>query len=168
MSLPVVTHVIELTTRVAAPPARCFDLSRSIEMHLHSTAATGEEVAHGRSTGLLEAGETIAWRARHFGVRQVLVVRISAFDPPRYFRDSQVRGAFRGFDHDHWFEPDGEGGTIIRERFAFEVPLGVLGRLVGRWIVAPYLRSFLAKRLESIRVAAEGEEWRRFLGETNR
>jgi len=61
---------IELSLYVAAPADRCFDLARSVDAHLRSTAATGERAVGGRTTGLLELGEEVTWRARHFGVHQ--------------------------------------------------------------------------------------------------
>ena len=100
--------VLELTTLVAAPVERVFDLSRSIDLHTASTAATGERAVAGVTSGLIGPGEEVTWRARHFGVWQSLTSRIVIFDRPRHFRDSMVRGAFRRFDHDHRFEPCAE------------------------------------------------------------
>ena len=54
-------------------------------------------------------GEEVTWSAKHFGVRQRLTSRITAFERPRRFRDSLVRGAFARFDHDHIFEPTETG-----------------------------------------------------------
>lgn len=104
---------IELTTCVAASPERCFDLARSVDLHTRSTSATGERAVGGVTTGLLGLGQEVTWRARHFGVRQELTSRITAYDRPRHFRDSMVRGAFRRFDHDHFFEQTPTGCTIV-------------------------------------------------------
>jgi hypothetical protein len=48
---------IELITTIAAPPGPCFDLARSIDLHLESTAGTGEKAVAGRTSGLIEMGE---------------------------------------------------------------------------------------------------------------
>src|SRR5262245_31855607 len=96
---------IELITIIAAPVERTFDLSRSIDLHTESTSATGERAVGGATSGLTGPGQEVTWRARHFGVWQSLTSRIVAFDRPAHFRDSMVRGAFRRFDHDHFFEP---------------------------------------------------------------
>ena len=154
---------IELVRRVAAPPERCFDLARSIELHEHSTAATGERAIAGVTSGLIGMDESVTWSARHFGVRQTLTSRITAFDRPHHFRDEQVRGAFAGFEHDHWFEPDGAGGTVMRDTFTFRAPLGLLGRVVERLVLTAYMRRLLETRLDVVARAAEGEEWRRYL-----
>ena len=143
-------HVIELETRVAAPPERCFDLSLSVELHLESTAATSERVVAGRSSGFLGPGETVTWEARHLGRRRRLMVEIAEYDRPRHFRDRQVEGPFRRMAHDHWFEPRADG-TLMRDRFEFSTWLGPLDGLV----VAPHLRRLLLTRNAAIKAAAE-------------
>jgi ligand-binding SRPBCC domain-containing protein len=155
---------IELTVHVAAPPERCFDLSRSIDLHTRSASATGERAVAGVTSGLIGMGEEVTWCARHLGVRRRLTSRITEFDPPRRFRDSMVRGAFARFDHDHFFESAEGGGTTMRDVFDFDVPGGPLGRLAAALFLSRYMRRFLAERNEVIRRVAESEpEWRRYL-----
>jgi len=153
---------IELSLYVDAPVERCFDLSRSIELHERSTGRTEERAVGGVTSGLIGAGQEVTWRARHLGVRQTLTSRITAFDRPRHFRDSQVRGAFRRFDHDHWFAPEGRG-TRVREVFDYEAPLGILGRIAERLFLTRYMRRFLAERMAVVRSVAESERWVEFI-----
>src|SRR5262245_6560810 len=134
---------IELTLHIAAPVERCFDLARSVELHTRSTASTGERVIAGRMTGLLELSDEVTWEARHFGVWQSLTSRITALERPTHFRDSMVRGAFKRFDHDHYFKADGSNGTVMRDIFDFSAPLGILGRLVEPLFLTQYMRRFL-------------------------
>jgi ligand-binding SRPBCC domain-containing protein len=94
---------IRLTTHIAAPVARCFDLARSVDAHVASTSDSGEEAIGGVTTGLLGLGDQVTWRARHLGVRQTLTGRISMYDRPRHFRDTMVRGAFSRLYNDHTF-----------------------------------------------------------------
>lgn len=75
------TVVIE--TRIAAPIERCFDLARDVDAHVRSSAATRERVVGGRTTGLLELGDTVTFEGVHLGVRQRLTSRITEFDRPR-------------------------------------------------------------------------------------
>jgi ligand-binding SRPBCC domain-containing protein len=154
---------IELTTNIAAPVERCFDLARSTEMHTRSTAATGETVVGGRTSGLFELGDEVTWRARHFGVWQTLTSRITAFERPFYFRDSMVKGAFARFDHDHRFTSDGRGGTVMLDRFDYTAPLGPLGRLAEALFLTAYLRRLLETRNREIKAVAESEDWRHLL-----
>lgn len=146
---------IELTTLIAAPRERCFDLARSVDLHLKSTAATGERAVAGKTTGLLELGEEVTWRARHFGVWQRLTSRITAYDRPAHFRDSMVRGAFAPFHHDHFFDPTREGHTAMRDVLEFSAPLGPLGRLAERAVLTRYLARFLVERNRCLKAEAE-------------
>ena len=141
---------IECETLIAAPPQRCFDLSRSVELHLESAAGTGERAIDGVTSGLLDEGDTVTWEARHLGRRRRLTVRIAAYDRPRFFRDEQVRGPFRHMVHDHLFE-DADGATRMRDAFEFESGFPLVDRLV----LAPYLRRFLRRRNELIKRTAE-------------
>lgn len=136
---------IELVTLILAPRERCFDLARSIDLHVASTAGTGERAVGDRTSGLLSLGQEVTWSARHFGVRQRFTSRITAFDPPQHFRDSMVEGAFRRFDHDHFFVEQ-EGATAMRDVFNFESPLGPLGRTADALVLTRYLRRFLIER----------------------
>ena len=101
---------IELECRVDAPVERVFDLSRSIDLHVESLAHTREKPIAGKTSGLIGAGETVTWRARHFGLWFSLTSEIVIFNRPNHFRDSQLRGPFANFDHDHFFE----GGQLVQ------------------------------------------------------
>jgi len=154
---------IELVTHIAAPPERCFDLARSLELHMHSTAATGERAVAGTTSGLLGPGQHVTWRARHFLVWQELTSRITGYERPRWFRDEQWRGIFQRLEHDHLFEATLDGGTIMRDIFDYRAPLGLLGRIAERLVLDRYLRRFLIDRNALIKEAAESAEWKRYL-----
>jgi ligand-binding SRPBCC domain-containing protein len=119
--------MIEVVTDIYAPAELCFDLARDIDLHIESTAGTGEKAVGRVQTGLIDLGEEVTWEATHFGIRQRLTSRITQFDRPWHFRDSQVRGAFRRFDHDHYFMVEC-GTTVMRDVFDYEPPLGLLGQ----------------------------------------
>lgn len=154
---------IRLSTHIAAPRERVFDLARSIDLHTRSLDWTGEEPVAGRMSGLIGLGETVTWRARHLGVRQRLTSRISAYDRPAYFQDVMVRGAFAWMEHDHWFDATPDGGTVLRDDFRFAAPLGALGRIAETLVLRRYMTRFLERRNAVIKRVAESEEWREFL-----
>ena len=157
--------VIDITTEISAPIGRVFDLSRSVDLHAASTAQTGERAVAGVTRGLMSLGQEVTWRARHFGIWQRLTSRITAFDPPAHFRDSLVRGAFRHFDHDHFFSQRGDV-TVMRDVFDFESPLGILGRIADHLFLTRYLKGFLMIRNAMIKETAETDQWRRYLQKT--
>jgi len=154
---------IELITLIAAPPARVFDLARCIDLHAASMAASGEAAVAGVTRGLIGPGQSVTWRARHFGVWQTLTSQITAYSYPDHFRDSMVAGAFRRFDHDHYFDLAG-AGTRMRDRFDYTAPLGPLGCLADGLFLAAYMRRLLAERNRVVKAVAESSQWRQFLG----
>ena len=93
-------QTITIHTLIAAPIERCFDAARDLDLHVRTLAHTGEVAVAGRTSGLIESGESVTWRGRHFGVTQHFTSRITAYDRPRYFQDSMQEGAFRSFVHD--------------------------------------------------------------------
>ena len=84
--------IIELETRIQANIDVVFDLSRSIDLHLISSKQTHEKAIAGKTSGLIELGETVTWKAKHLGIYQTLTTQISAYDKPRYFVDEQIQG----------------------------------------------------------------------------
>ena len=153
---------IELTTNIQAPVQRCFDLSRSIDLHTETTKRTGEQAVAGVTEGLIGLGETVTWRAKHFGIRQQLTSRITAMEAPYHFRDEQIKGAFKKIVHDHYFSAAGDH-TIMKDRFYFESPGGTLGDLFNKLVLTRYLRRFLMERNAVIKEYAESLEGDRFL-----
>jgi ligand-binding SRPBCC domain-containing protein len=154
--------VIEISTEIHAPVERVFDLSRSVDLHMESTAHTGERAVAGVTTGLMALGHEVTWRARHFGIWQYLTSRITAFDRPAHFRDSLVRGIFRRLDHDHFFAATA-AGTVMRDVFDFQSPLGILGRIADRFFLVRYMTRLLAIRNALIKTVAESDEWQRYV-----
>ena len=146
--------IIDIELLVHAPAGRVFDLCRSVEAPIDSTGKTREVAVAGKTSGLMELGDTVTWEATHFWVRQRLTSEITRFDRPRYFRDSMVRGAFARFDHDHWFD-EVEGGTLMRDRFDFDAPLGPLGHIANALFLTRYMRRFLEERAHAIKRMAE-------------
>src|SRR5579872_4017930 len=137
--------VIELSTFIAAPPERVFDLSRSIDAHQHSTANTGERAIAGITSGLIGMGEEVTWEARHLGIRQKLTIRISQFERPNHFQDVMVSGAFKNMRHDHYFVAQSDG-TVMKDRFEFESPFGLVGKVVDFIFLRRYMKRFLEER----------------------
>jgi ligand-binding SRPBCC domain-containing protein len=146
--------IITVISRIQAPIEECFDLARDIDLHIKSTEGTNEKAIGGVTAGLIGLGQEVTWEATHLGVRQTLTSRITAFDRPRHFRDSQVRGPFCRFDHDHHFATEA-GITVMKDVFDYTSPLGWLGRCADRVFLRSYLTKFLQTRSAITKQAAE-------------
>ena len=145
---------IYLETWIAAPIERCFDLMRSVDFHAESTSNTKERAVGGKTSGLLDVGDTVTFEAVHLGVRQRLTVRITRCERSRVFEDVMVRGAFEALTHCHTFR-EARGGTLMVDDFRYTSPLGPLGVLADRLFLARYLRRFLRERARYLKQAAE-------------
>lgn len=156
--MPILEHSLE----IAAPSDRVFDLSRSIDLHQISAAHTGEVAIGGRMKGLIELGESVTWKAKHFGIWQELTAKITAFGYPHYFCDEMQQGAFASFKHEHFFTPT-SCGVQLRDRFDYRSPLGILGRLADVLFLKQYMHNFLLKRNLIIKMYAESEKWKEIL-----
>lgn len=154
---------IELRTFINAPTDRCFDLSRSIDLHKISTQHTGEEAVAGVTSGLIGFGESVTWRAKHFGIWQRLTTTITDYNRPAFFADELVKGAFKSFRHEHHFREISNGQTEMVDYFDFRSPLGILGKLVDRLFLEAYMRKLLMKRNTVIKEIAESDRWAKLL-----
>lgn len=132
----------------------CFDAARDLDLHQKSFPNTDEKAVGGRTSGLIGLGERVTWRARHFGVRQHFTSEITAFDAPRHFRDTMVRGAFKSFAHDHYFLVQ-DDGTLMRDVLVFSAPLGPLGIIAERLVLRRYLERLLVERAAILKKAVE-------------
>jgi ligand-binding SRPBCC domain-containing protein len=147
---------IEIVTHIDAPIERCFDLARSIDLHVESTKKTGEKAIAGRTSGLIELGETVTWRAKHLGVWQTLTSKITEFEYPNYFTDEMVKGAFKSIRHEHLFYAINDQ-TVMKDIFSFDSPYGMLGELANFLFLGWYMLNLLKKRNRVIKKAAESD-----------
>lgn len=153
---------IHLETKIIAAIDIVFDLSRSVDLHKISTAHTNEEAIAGRTTGLVEANDSITWRAKHFGKTQELTSLITAVEKPTYFADEMVKGAFKRFKHEHIFSEE-NGMVLMKDVFDYDAPFGILGRLADVLFLEKYMTTFLEKRNLVIKEFAESEKWKEVL-----
>lgn len=157
--------IIKLETTIKSDINTCFDLSRSIDLHKLSTVQTKEKAINGITSGLINLGESVTWEATHFAVRQQLTSKITAFNRPFYFRDEQIKGAFKYFIHDHYFEEKNET-VIMKDIFEFQSPFGFIGKLFDKIILISYLTKFLIVRNNMVKEFAETDQWKSVLKES--
>jgi ligand-binding SRPBCC domain-containing protein len=147
---------IRLEMMIAASPERCFDLSLSVDLHRHSVAHTHERPIAGVTTGIMHLGDIVTWEAVHFGIRQHLTTKITAYERPRYFIDEMIRGIFQELKHHHAFVPQ-PSGTLMIDTFTFRAPLGILGRVAEALVLTRYMRRLLLTRNRYLKQVAEAD-----------
>ncbi len=137
--------IIKIKLTINAPREVVFDLARSIDFHTKSTEQTKEKAIAGKTSGLIGLGESVTWRAKHFGVWLTLESKITEFDSPNYFVDEMQKGIFKSFKHIHKFEIV-NGETKMMDIFDYVSPFGFLGRIADFLFLKRYMTKFLSTR----------------------
>lgn len=146
--------IIHLQTVIKADIQTVFDLARYIDLHQKSTFKTGEKAIAGRTSGLIEQGETVTWRAKHLGFYQTHTSEIINMEKPDQFTDIMLKGTFKSLRHQHIFRQEGEN-TTMTDIFEFESPLGIIGKLFNKFFLKNYMTGFLLERNKLIKATAE-------------
>jgi ligand-binding SRPBCC domain-containing protein len=146
---------IQLEIIIHAPQQVVFDLARSIDLHQVSTAHTGEKAIAGRTSGLIELGETVTWQAKHLGITQQLTSKITAMQPYTYFVDEMVSGAFKSIRHEHHFIVIDNFCTRMEDVFNYRSPFGIIGKMADVLFLQNYMRQLLLTRNQVIKKYAE-------------
>ncbi len=154
--------IIKIKIIVKAPIERVFDLARCINLHEATMLKHNEKAVAGVTEGLINLGEIVTWEATHFGIRQKLTSKITEYKRPFHFRDSMVKGTFKRFDHDHFFELT-EAGTLMKDVFDYDSPLSFLGKIADALFLESYMRKMLTGRNELIKSVAESDSWQNYI-----
>jgi len=145
---------IQLSTLINAPIAKVFDLNRNIGIHLLSTNQSKEKAIAGRTSGLIEKGETVTWKGRHFGLYLTHKSYIPEMVIPFHFVDEMTEGRFKSFRHTHQFVEQ-NGSTLMSDTIEYETPFWWFGKLFDTLILKRYLTDFIQKRNQVIKQLAE-------------
>lgn len=148
--------LIRLTTFIAAPRERVFDRSLDVDLHQRSMNRYGEKIVDGVRSGRMELNDTVTWTARHLGRQRQLTVQITGWDRPGFFADEMVSGDFRSMKHEHHFR-DVANGTLMIDKFYYEVPYGAFGRMVDRFYLRAYMTRLLTERNAVLKKECENE-----------
>jgi len=145
---------------INAPIDRCFLLSTNVEL---VGETLGMRPLEGKTSGMLVADDRLLWAGWKFGMPQMHESLITQYERPNFFQDSMGRGRFKRYQHDHYFYVMDER-TVLNDKIRFTMPLGFLGRLVGQFVMVPYLSRRLRRRLVLLRkVAQNSKEWTKYL-----
>ena len=153
---------IHLTTFIAAPIDRVFDLSRSIFVHKQSMIKFNETVASGITTGLLSVGEVVTWKSKHLYKTRFFKLKVLDMNPPTSFTEVQIKGDFKSYKHEHFFKPV-RNGTLVIDLFHFEIRYGKAGVLFNKVYLTNYIRTVLEHRNKFLKEYAESKKWESLL-----
>ncbi len=130
---------------IDARPEACFALFREPRLHTETKAFV---------EGELGLGQRVRFESRTFGIRQVLVVEVTEFDPPNRLTDTMIAGRFLEFRHTHEFI-EHNVGTLMRDVVAWRSPFGPLGRLADALFLRRKLTKLITGRNRRLKALAE-------------
>jgi len=146
---------IRLETVIAAPIGDCFTLSLSVDAHAASMRGSGEQAVGGVTSGVMKLGDSVTWRARHFGIAFRMTSAITEYQPPSRFVDEQQRGPFRRWWHEHTFATLADGQTRMTDVVEFQSPFGLLGYLADGLVLRRYMPHLLRQRNSWLKATLE-------------
>lgn len=95
---------------------------------------------------VMQPGTTIDYELRLFGVPMRWQSLIEVFEPEERFVDVQLRGPYASWRHTHEFADAVGGGTVIRDRVDYDLPLGPLGSIAHALFVKRQLNAIFEHR----------------------
>lgn len=102
-----------------------------------------------KSTKELGKGTLINYRLSIRGIPAKWRTLIDEWNPPHSFTDIQLIGPYTKWHHRHTFTAAG-GGTLMRDRVQYALPLGFAGRLAAGWFVKKDINSIFDYRRQKI------------------
>jgi len=166
---------------IAAPIERVFALSTRVELVRDTLGmdliADGEPASI--ASGHIAANSRVHWRGWKFGLPTEHHTLITAFAAPErqptgevtaFFQDSQERGRFAFFQHDHHFREAYDPSTqqpitTLYDEVRFTLPFGPLVRIAASLLLAPHIHRLANRRFAMLKQLAEGEGWRAWIEE---
>jgi ligand-binding SRPBCC domain-containing protein len=98
----------------------------------------------------MRVGTLIEYRLKLHGLPVSWLTRIEEWEPGVRFVDMQLSGPYKLWHHTHEFEPDGAGGTVMRDTVRYALPLGPLGEVAHRAFVARDLQAIFDFRTRKV------------------
>ncbi len=144
-------HNLDRTQVVPIPLAEAFEFfanARNLErltpdlVHFQFLKAPPERIS---------PGTILEYRLRIFGIPVKWRTRIESVNSPFEFVDVQDKGPYARWRHAHSFRAVDPSHTEIRDRVEFAMPLGPLGEIAYRLLVARSLRRIFDYREASLR-----------------
>jgi ligand-binding SRPBCC domain-containing protein len=143
-------HVLRREQRLPLPPAEVFPFFADAA-NLEAITPPWLRFAIVSPRGAeMRAGTIIEYRLRLHGLPIAWLTRIDEWVPGERFVDAQLRGPYTLWHHTHEFEPDGAGGTLMRDVVRYALPFGPLGAVAHRLFVARDLAAIFDHRRERV------------------
>jgi uncharacterized protein len=144
-------YVLIHKTRVAAPIEEVFQFfSKAQNLGVMTPSAMRFQIL-GAMPGEIRRGLRIEYSVRLGPVPLRWRTCIEEWQPPNFFVDSQERGPYSCWWHEHHLQRDGNS-TLMQDRVYYSPPLGAAAILANAFFVAPALRRIFSYRTQAMRL----------------
>lgn len=97
----------------------------------------------------MQEGALIDYRIRLLGLPFKWRTEITLWEPPFRFRDVQLSGPYRKWEHTHSFEA-ADGGTRMRDEVHYQIPLDLLSPLTNRFFIRKQIADIFEHRKDAL------------------
>lgn len=97
----------------------------------------------------MKTGTLIDYQIKLYGIPLKWKTQITKWDPPFCFVDSQIKGPYSVWIHEHKIE-EHDGKTIMKDIVDYDIPAGFLKSLVNKVFVSKQIQSIFEYRRKSI------------------
>ncbi len=138
-------HVFEKRTRIPAPAAKVYAWHESPDA-FEKLIPPGEPVKIADRGQGIRDGSRVVLEVGPFPFRRKWVAEHRDCIAGRQFRDVQVQGPFKSWEHTHLVMPDGSRASVLVDHVEYELPFGVIGDKLLAGIVRRKIESMFEYR----------------------
>tara|TARA_B100000686_G_C16784802_1_gene974485 strand:+ start:951 stop:2309 length:1359 start_codon:yes stop_codon:yes gene_type:complete len=142
-------HEFQMEQWVPHPPKKAFDFFKEARNLEKITPDFLNFKVLNQSTANIEEGTKINYRFTLHGIPMWWQSKIIDWKPPFKFSDYQVHGPYSKWLHTHEFE-EVNGGTLMRDRVVYRLPLGIPGDAIAEPLVKKDIRKIFSHRRKVI------------------
>jgi ligand-binding SRPBCC domain-containing protein len=97
----------------------------------------------------MRSGTKIDYQIKLYGVPLNWKTEITRWDPPSLFIDTQLKGPYSAWIHEHRFAEQ-DGKTIMHDTVDYDIPAGFLTPLINKFFIEKQINAIFAYRRREI------------------
>ena len=97
----------------------------------------------------MEQGTLIDYQIKMMGLAMTWKTGITTWEPQVRFVDTQLKGPYRRWIHEHRFE-EADGRTIMYDSVEYAIPAWFLSGVINKFFVGPHIESIFFHRKQII------------------
>lgn len=138
-------HIFERSISIKATPKVVFDFHTNVENIIKITPpGIKVTIIHADPPKL---GQEVILKVKQFGIlTSTMHMKFVEFEAPHVLSDRQVKGIFKSLFQRRTFTEQSNGTTLLTDRFEYELPFGILGRIVQKLFVGKIVEKMFTHR----------------------